>query len=85
MKDKLRKTKRRINWYRVIAEVPALNREFVLWCGDKNRKIRSIRRLAYLFLKSKYGNNWISEARDNYYTDDELVRILRTPWISRGV
>ena len=66
-----------------IVNDPQLSKEFLLWCSEKRRNIRSQRKLAYLFIKHKYGNKWIQWARRNVLvlSQDELMAIARVKWI----
>ena len=57
-----------------------LVREFSVWRKATKRKIKSKNRLAYLFLKSKFGNDLLRLLR-KLPSNSELVRIVKTPWI----
>lgn len=80
MKDKLTKKPRK-KWIKFILSDPSLCREFVQWKCDHKYKIKSENKLAYIFLRSKYGLDWISIMRQNNYSYDEIERIAKKEWI----
>ena len=45
------------------------------------RKIKSINRKAYIFLTSKFGRARLKYLRYHTLSFDEMVRIVKTPWI----
>lgn len=71
--------KKRINWIEFIS-FNGLYPEFSRWLKSRNRKIKSLNRLGYLFLKTKMSSDDIRFARD-HFDMSEIVRIIKTPWI----
>lgn len=75
--------KRRIDWLFVIY-VENLNPDFNQWLKKHCTSIRSLNRKAYCFIKSVRGMSFINFVRNHKtnYDYDEVVRILKTPWIN---
>ena len=75
---------KRLDWLAYIYQDFKLKKEFTNWLNSKPRKIRSDRKLAYLFLKHKFGNQWIRWAKRNLLvlSIDEQISIAKTPWIN---
>lgn len=82
MKDKLTFKCKRIYWSNIIG-ILGLNADFLYWCNHPRKKIRSIDRLAYLYLLSTRGRSFIKMVReDPKLTDpDYFKKIINHPWI----
>lgn len=70
----------RVKCIEIVERDSNLVREFSVWRKATKRKIKSKNRLAYLFLKSKFGTDWIRLMR-KIRSQSDLVRIVKTPWI----
>lgn len=71
----------RIKWIQVVNRDDNLLRDFENWRSHRRFKIKSVNRLAYIFLRSKYGLDWLNWQRHHFKSDEEIIRILKTKWI----
>lgn len=80
MKDRL--PRKRINWIDVLCWFFHENEEFSKYC-KKHKKVRSLNKLAYLYLLSSKGRSFIKEVRrcPDKYTLTGLTKIAHTKWI----
>lgn len=70
----------RVKCIEIVNRDAKLALEFLRWCDSGHRKIKSLNRLAYCYLKSRFGSDWIRMMR-KISSDEELFRIVKTKWI----
>lgn len=70
----------RVKCIEIVNRDAKLSKEFLSWCSSENRKIKSLNRLAYCYLKSRFGSDWIRMMR-KINSEEELIRIVKTKWI----
>ena len=83
MEDKLTKKhvkKPKLHWAKFILDI-GMSNEYLKWKLSFKRKIKSENRLAYLFLRSKFGIDWIRQARIQSKLINESVRIAHVNWL----
>ena len=90
MKNKLKFKRKRVLWYDDFIKGQNLYNGFLKWKHDNDFNIRSLNKLAYLYLVHLYGRSWCSFVRDmmQKYPETANIRlvvdnIIRFDWIKR--
>ena len=84
MEDKLTKKhlkKPKCKWINYIISCSDISSEYLEWKITFKRKIKSENRLAYLFLRSKYGSKWIQLARSCPEMINNPYEVLKAKWL----
>lgn len=79
--------RKRIDWYSIVCNNAYLSSGFRKWRKDKSRRIKSMNRLAYSYIRHTLGLDFIRYVRERVKLGDtclyagDLYRIAHTKWI----